>query len=58
MALRPDSLVHDIEHLVREGAKVAVEGVDALVACAQDGVGVLHYLERPLEPQVCSYTVQ
>lgn len=50
-----DSLVHDIEHLIREGAEVGVEGVDALVSRAQDGVGVLHDPERRLELQVRGY---
>lgn len=54
--LRPDSLVHNVEHLVGQGAEVGVERVDALVARAQDGVRVLHDLERRLEPEVGSYT--
>ena len=49
-----DPLVHNVEHLVGQGAEVGFEGVDALVARAQDGIGVLDDLERRLEPEVGS----
>ena len=32
MTQTPDSLVHNVEHLVSEAAEVVIEGIDALVA--------------------------
>jgi hypothetical protein len=50
------SLVHNVEHLICQGAEVGIERVDWLVARAQDGVGVFDYLEWRFEPEVRSYT--
>jgi hypothetical protein len=50
------SLVHNVEHLIGQGAEVVIERVDAFVARAQDGIGVFDYLEWRFEPEVRSYT--